>query len=396
MPKPLITNFKTLAATKLRRDALNIWTAGVQAVETQKVIRSAVKRQGNTLTIGRKKYQLNDYQRIYLVGIGKASFDAALALEKILKSKIKGGVVLCTVPGELQYAQCVTGTHPLPSAVNVRATAQIVSLLKQADSQDLIITVVSGGGSALLCQPYQITCDQVSRITQLLMKKGATIRELNTARKHLSEIQGGQFVRLAHPATVISLIFSDVPGDNLDEIASGPTVLDKTTAHDAARILQKYNVLNECRLPHCQVLETPKDKKLFKNVHNELLVTNKLAIQAMARKAEQLGYQPKILSAKLQGEARLIGKKLAQAVKPGQALIAGGETTVLVKNGGQGGRNQEVALGALEHLPANALVLSGASDGIDNSPVAGALVDGLVQQKAEKKTTFGRGLSKGQ
>jgi glycerate-2-kinase len=215
------------------------------------------------------------------------------------------------------------------------------------------------------------------------MQKGATIQEMNTVRKHISEIQGGQFVRLAFPATVVGLIFSDVPGDDLSMVASGPTFLDTTTAKDAKRILEKYQVLTVCKLPQCHLIETPKDPYLFERVSNFCVVSNAIATTAMMKEAKRLGYKPVLYSNNLQGEAREKGKMFVELVKPGEVLIAGGETTVQIRGSGIGGRNQEFALGALSSLHEDSLVLSCASDGIDHSSVAGAFVDDLVKQKAK-------------
>lgn len=381
-----ILNEKQLATTKLRRDALNIVRAGIDAVETGKVLKQAVRRNGETLTVGKKSYRLDRYRRIFVIGIGKAAFDAVKALESILGSRITDGVVLDVKGGKLTRVKSLVGTHPLPSHTNIRATAEILGIVKGATAEDLVITVVSGGGSALLCWPHQLECDDVTKINRLLMHRGATIHELNTVRKHISEIQGGQLAWMAHPATVVGLIFSDVPGDDISMVASGPTVLDTTSVQDAQRIMMKYDVLRLCQLDHCDLRETPKHPQFFDHVHNELVVGNGTAVQAMAQRARRLGYDPIIYSTTLDGEAREAGRLIASLLKPGHALIVAGETTVTVRGKGQGGRNQELALGALATLPPASLVLSMASDGIDNSPVAGAFVDdGVKQQVRDKK-----------
>lgn len=377
-----ILNEKTLATTKLRRDALKIVRAGLEAVETKMMVGRVVHRQGERLTIGKRVYRLDRYRRIFVIGIGKAAFDAAQALESILGSRITDGVVLDVKGGRLLRVKSLVGTHPLPSHTNIRATAEILGIVKGATAQDLVITIVSGGGSSLLCWPHQLECDDVTKITRLLMRHGATIHELNTVRKHISEIQGGQLAWMAHPATVVGLIFSDVPGDNISMVASGPTVLDTTTVKDAQKIMKKYDVLRLCALEHCDLRETPKQPEFFKHVHNELVVGNTTAAQAMLNRARALGYDPVVYSTTLDGEASEVGQLLASLLKPGQALIAAGETTVTVHGKGSGGRNQEVALGALATLPVDGLILSMASDGIDNSPVAGAFVDQRVKERA--------------
>lgn len=380
-----ILNQKTLATTSLRRDALRIMKAGIQAVETGAVVKKRVSRTGEKLLIDKKSYRLDRYERIFVVGVGKASYDAGKALESILGDRITDGIVLDVKGGKLRYLKSLVGTHPFPSHTNIRATAEMLGILKGVTAKDLVITVISGGGSALLCWPHQLECDDVTKITQVLMKRGATIHELNTVRKHISEIQGGQLAGLAYPATVVSLIFSDVPGDDISMVASGPTVLDVTTVKDAQRVMKKYQVLDLCRLEKCDLRETPKDPLLFSHVQNVLMVSNEVAVEAMKKKAKELGYAPVVYSTQLDGEAREAGKLFASLVKPGQALIGAGETTVTIRGTGDGGRNQEFALGALETLPPQSLLLSLASDGIDNGPMAGALIDDQVKKVVQEK-----------
>lgn len=381
--KHILKNYTSIATTKLRRDALAIVEAGLHAIETQHAVNLIVSLKKDVLKIGEKTYKLKSYKRIFVVGIGKASLETALALEKILGDRITDGIVLDVKKGKLKHMKSIAGTHPFPSYENIRATGEIVGLLKAVDSQDLVIAIISGGGSALLCWPYQLECNDVTAITRALMQKGATIREINTVRKHISEIQGGQFVRLAYPATIAGLIFSDVPGDDLSMVASGPTFLDTTTAKDAKRILEKYHVMTVCKLSQCHLIETPKDPLLFERVSNICVVSNSIATAAMMKEAKRLGYKPVLYSNDLQGEAREKGRMFAELVKPGEVLIAGGETTVQIRGSGSGGRNQEFALGALSSIGERTLVLSCASDGIDHSSVAGAFVDGLVKQKSK-------------
>lgn len=375
MPK-IIKNYAELGITGLRRDALKIFEAGLLAVETKNALRSLVRRSGSMLTVGRKKYDLKKFDHVYVVGFGKASLTAAEELEKIMGNRITDGIVLDTRKGKLKKIRSIVGTHPLPTPKNVEAAGLVVDMLKRADTKDLILAIVSGGGSALLCRPYGLSCVDLSFITKTLMHRGADIKEMNTVRKHLSEILGGEFVRLAYPAKVCGLIFSDVPGDDISFVASGPTVLDKTTVDDAAEVLAKYDIVKACSLPGCDLRETPKDKTFFKNVHNELVVGNSAAVSAMAKEAKRLGYRPSVLGEEVCGEAREVGQFLACNVKAGEALIAGGETTVTVTGTGAGGRNQELALGALPYVDPGTLVSSCASDGIDNTtPVAGAIAD---------------------
>jgi glycerate-2-kinase len=218
------------------------------------------------------------------------------------------------------------------------------------------------------------------------MRRGADIYETNAVRKHLSEILGGQFARLAYPAKICALIFSDVLGDDVSMVASGPTVLDKTTVKDAAAVLAKYDVIKACSLPGCDLRETPKDKIFFKNVQNTLVVGNRAAVRAMEKAAERLGYEAVVLGEEVSGEAREVGRFFAMNARPGTALIAGGETTVTVAGEGRGGRNQELALGALGCIKPGVLVAACASDGVDNAtPAAGAVVDELLLREIAAK-----------
>ena len=386
MPKERkIKNYEKLATTKLRQQALSIIEAGLRAVDTTQVVRSSVKLNGSVLTIQKKRYDLNKYDRVFVIGIGKASHDAAAELERILKARIKGGLVIDTKQGSLKQIEYVRGTHPLPSAKNVRTTAKIVDMLRDLKENDLVLTIVSGGGSALLAQPCDLKSEHLIKVNDFLLRSGANIHEINTIRKHLSEVKGGQLAQLAFPATVAALIFSDVPGDDLSVIASGPTVMDKTTVKDAQRMLKKYHVFDKCKIPHCEVVETPKSPKYFSKVNNHLLVSNKVAAKAMAAKAKRFKFKPRILSTRLEGEASQVGLKLSRSVRYNEALIAAGETTVTVKAKGKGGRNQELVLGAVQKLPKNALICSVASDGIDNTLVAGAFVDEQVIDSMKKR-----------
>lgn len=369
--------------TQLRKDALAVLRAGIRAIRTEDAVARACRLSGDLLTIGKKRFDLRNFRRVFVIGIGKASLDAAKALETILGDRITDGIVLDVRSAKLRRIRSLAGTHPLPSMANTRATGEIIGLLKQVDSRDLVVTVVSGGGSTLLCWPYDLKCDDMAALTSELMRRGATIQEVNTVRKHTSEVLGGQFARLAYPATLVGLIFSDVPGDGLDVIASGPTVMDTTTVPDAERVMAKYDLLRACRLPNCDLRETPKDPALFRHVTNVLVVSNRVALDAMARAAKERGYRCRIGDVALVGEAREVGRALAETpVRAGEMILYGGETTVTVRGNGKGGRNQELVLGALAYVVDDGIVLSCASDGIDNSPVAGAIADAETRRKA--------------
>ncbi|OHA85122.1 MAG: hypothetical protein A2408_02705 [Candidatus Yonathbacteria bacterium RIFOXYC1_FULL_52_10] len=372
----IIQNRDTLATTPLREDALAILEAGYRALDTETVIRETVQISDSTLHVGEHSYNLDDYERIFLIGIGKCAADAGGALERILGDRITDGIIVDVRGTTLGRIRSFKGTHPLPSVENVAAAREVVALLEQATERDLILTVISGGGSALLCLPHDMSCEALEHITHALMKSGATIQELNTVRKHLSDIQGGQFAKLAHPARVVALIFSDVPGDDVSVIASGPTVRDDTTKEDAERILANYGVITMCVLPDCVVTETPKEEAWFEHVDNILVLTNMTALNAMKKEAQVRGYETEIVTAQITGEARTVGEDLARAATGTKTVrLYGGETTVTVRGEGKGGRNQEVVLGGLSFLSQSTVLVAAASDGWDNSEVAGAIGD---------------------
>jgi len=386
MKDRIIKNIDKLATTQLHKDALDVLEAGYEAINTEKVITSSIKVKDGHLSVEGRDINLSNYERVFFVGIGKCAADAAVVIERMIGDYITAGIVVDVRGVVLQKIKSYVGTHPLPSEANIVATQSIKEMLEGATERDLVLTVISGGGSALLCLPHDIGCKMLISITKMLMEKGATIEELNTVRKHTSLIQGGQFAKLAHPAQVTSLVFSDVPGNDIGVIASGPTVFDKTTKEDAQRVLAKYNVLTVCKLPGCDVFETPKEEKYFTKVDNILLLTNKTALSAMKSRAEDLGYRSLVAYDKVEGDANIVGQLIAAQAKQGTCLLYGGETTVIVKSSeGEGGRNQELVLGALPHLKEDMVIVAAASDGWDNSDMAGAIGDKALFQKAKEE-----------
>ncbi|MEK7062889.1 MAG: DUF4147 domain-containing protein [Patescibacteria group bacterium] len=382
-----ILNLEKLAVTDARKDALTILEAGLQAIDTKKVMREILNwdSESKTLCVKDTKVCFGDFEHIYCVAIGKCAREAAVVIEETLGENLTGGIVLDVESGAFQKFISRVGTHPLPSAQNVSATDEIMALLKEATERDLILAVVSGGGSSLLCSPYNTNCEAIASITAALMKAGANIYELNTVRKHLSTAQGGQLAKIAYPARIIGFVFSDVLGGDLSVVASGPFSKDLTTVEDAANILNKYNILNICQLPDCQLTETPKEDKYFKNTSLFLTVDNHKALEAMKIAAQKLGLDAKIETSNLYGEAREAGERLAKKIlAPKQVLLFGGETTVTVHGAGIGGRNQELALSALPFVEAKTLVLSAASDGRDNTDAAGAIADSYSKEKARE------------
>lgn len=381
-----IRNYSQLATSKLRRDALGIIEEAYSSINTKKIIEKNVKlRKSGFLYIKDNWIDLKKYRRVYLIGIGKAAYSSVNVLENILGDYITDGIVLDIYGGPLKKVKSMVGDHPYPTETNVSATRQIIGLLQTAKEEDLILTIITGGGSALLCSPYQISCDTKAAMVHALMDAGATIQEINTVRKHLSDIKGGHFARLAYPAKVVSLIFSDVPGDDLDMIASGPTVLDTSTVQDAAKILAKYDVLKVCKLPNCELQETPKDPKYFRRATNIVIANNKIPLEAMGKQARKLKYKVEVLSSEVGGPASEIAKRLVFSSKPRTALLAAGETTVKVVGKGLGGRNQHLVLSALKYLKEGQVIVSVNSDGFDFTPHAGAIADKETLAKAKRK-----------
>ena len=382
----LIQNFEALARTSLRSDALAILEAGYDAVNTPKVIREEVTLKGNDICVKQLNICVTDYERVFVIAIGKCAVDAAQVLEEILGDHLTDGIVLDVKSGVFGKLSSFVGSHPFPTSENVTVTESIAKMLRGLTEKDFVITVISGGGSSLLCLPYETTCEMLHTVTEQLMHRGASIQELNTVRKHLSDIQGGQLAHMAYPATVLSLILSDVPGNDIGYVASGPTVLDDTTKDDALRILTKYEIDPSAPQYGLTLKETPKDPRFFANVHNILVSTNERALEAMAREARARDYTPSVVSTTYAGENRALGEMLATTeLAPGACLLYGGETTVTVQEGGKGGRNQELPLAALPHITDHRVVIAAASDGWDNSDAAGAIADLPAQERAREK-----------
>ncbi len=381
----IIKNFDRLATSDLRRRALTIAEAGFAAIDTKAAVRRTVKynQQKQILEVGDKRYRLADFERVMCIGFGKAAFDAVSELQNILGDKIKCGFVIDLKEGSLGNIVCKVGTHPYPTKVNIEATKELLAMLSDCTEKDLVLCVVSGGGSALLCYPHEMSCEAEVAIISALTVKGATIQELNTVRKHISRVKGGNLAKLMYPASVISLIFSDVPGDDISMVASGPTVVDKTFMKDAAAVLKKYDVLEACQMPSCKLTETPKQAKYFEKVQNVLAVSAKQALAAMKDAAENLGYDVKIFSDSFQGVARELGSQIISANKIGQCLLGAGESSVKISGKGKGGRNQEMALAALSSVAENQVLVCAASDGHDNTDAAGAVVDTGVLTRAK-------------
>lgn len=379
----VIKNFDQLATTPLRRDGLEILEAGYEAVMPAKVLAETVKREGDILRVGDEQINLAEYERVFFVAAGKCAVATATALEPLILDKLTAGLVLDVVTGNFQKIKSLVGTHPVVSEQNLTATKEIVAMLTGLSVKDLVLLAISGGGSALLTMPRALNLTQVKELTELAFSKGMTIEDLNIVRRHLSLVKGGGLAKILYPAAAVALIFSDVPGNDLATIASGPTVFDKTSVSEAQAVIAKYGVFDILSWPGFELVETPKEEKYFAAVKNILLLTNEMGLMAMKTRAEELGYASYLEDESLEGNAGEIGRNLVKTKLPAKScFIYGGETTVIYNKGSfgtskrvVGGRCQELALSALSNMPAGELLIAVASDGWDNTEAAGALAD---------------------
>ena len=387
-----------------------ILAAALGAVEPAAAVRRNLHRQEDQLVIAGRAYHLDRYHRVFIVGAGKAAYPMASQAARQLENKLSGGILVVKegYSGEVPGITLHQAGHPIPDERGLRATREIIDLLQSAGEDDLVLCLISGGGSALLTSPADgLTLDDLQRITALLLACGADITEINTLRKHLDEVKGGKLARYAYPAQLVTLIFSDVIGDPLEVIASGPTVADPTTYQDALGILERYGIQEATPpaiLAHLQrglagsAPETPKPGEAsLVGVQNHLIANNLLAAEAAVERARDEGFNTLLLTTYLQGEARQAGRFLAavarQVAASGQPLprpaciVAGGETTVTLHGGGWGGRNQEVALGAVADVAGleGVLLITLATDGGDGpTDAAGAVVMGNTASRAHQ------------
>lgn len=406
----LLENTPSQKLRRLRRDALDILEAAVEEVDPRRAILRHITREGNLLRACGIELDMGRFRRILVVGGGKAGGAMAEALEELIGDKITAGVVNILRGTKIGYSydriELREASHPIPAEDGVRGVTKMLELIKGLNQDDLVIVLISGGGSALMADPAEgVNLEELRELTEMLLRCGATINELNAVRKHLSMIKGGQLARRAYPATILGLIISDVVGDPLDVIASGPTAPDPTTFKDAYEILRKYGLWDRVaesirsRITaglKGMVEETPKPgDKIFNRVFNLIVGSNMTAAKAAASKASTLGYKTLILSTRVEGEARHVGKVYGgvasevaasgNPIPPPAALVLGGETTVTVTGKGKGGRNQEAALSSAYKIEGlNAVIACLATDGIDGpTDAAGAIVDGTTINRAE-------------
>ena len=395
----LVKNGETSSLKEARKDVLNILNAAINSIDPYNCVKSIF--QNKKITLNSKSFNVFDFENVFLVGFGKASIGMTQAVCNSID--IKEGLVITNDPGRKVKSNKVknmVGSHPIPDEKSILATEKTIELIKKVGEKDLLIVLISGGGSALLCKP-RISLEDLQKTTNLLLKSGADIRHINTIRKHLSHVKGGQLVKNTN-CTIISLVISDIIGDPLDFIASGPTYPDYTTFDDAKNILKKFELWDKIPLSVKKIIrkgcekviaETPKmGDPVFKKVHNFIVANNKIACESAKEKAEQLGYKSTILTTALDGEAKKVGRFLVEKAKnhftnnDKVLFIAGGETTVNVKGNGKGGRNQEMVLSTIELLKDSDIVFASmGSDGIDGaSDAAGAIADQFTIKKASE------------
>ena len=385
------------------QSAIEIFMHALEAVSPSTLIRNHVGWQSSNLNISGNIVALKSSSKLFVIGAGKASALMAGTLEEILDDAITDGIVVTKHEHGLPLSQIqlIEAGHPIPDENSVRATEEIGKLVSDLTTDDVVVFLLSGGASSLLADyPKGSNLAEVQQVFDLLLKSGADIHEMNTVRKHISNVKGGQLAKHIYPAQLYSLILSDVIGDDLDVIGSGPTVADKSTFKDAWDVLTNYDIIHNMPAAIRQYIkdgcegnipDTPKEgDECFINARNIIIGSNKIALEAAASKASELGYHRVIVTNTLKGEASVLGKRIAkQAIEykgPVPAcLLYGGESTVTIRGNGLGGRNMEFALAAGIEISShpNITILSAGTDGTDGpTNAAGAVVHAAVMKKA--------------
>ena len=393
---------------KLGEDACNIMASAIRAVDPYECIKDNIKYNGQSLIIGEDLIFTDDLDRIFVIGLGKASVPMAVSVIDILGNKINFAAVVTKNKVFEKFndygekLKVLFGGHPVPTEESIRATKLILDFIPKLTSRDLVIVLISGGGSALFTAPVAgVSLDDFQEMTEILLKSGAEIKEINTMRKHLDDVKGGRLALRLEPARVFTLILSDVVGDRLDMIASGPTVPDPTYFKDALAIVEKYHLKEKLPPSIVSYLKIGEEGKVaetlkpefVKNFYlkNILVGSNYLSAKAGYDRARALGYRSLILSTYVTGETRnaaeflegIVNSEITHSIplKKPACLILGGETTVKVMGNGLGGRNQDLALHLVETISGipNLLFISLATDGEDGpTDAAGAAIDGSV------------------
>ncbi|HTE25654.1 glycerate kinase type-2 family protein [Flavitalea sp.] len=383
------------------QDAKEIFMAGVGSVQPARLIPGHVSLNKDLLIVGDRSFRREALGKVIIIGAGKASAAMAVAVERVLMPVISAGLIITKYGHSLplEKIECLEAGHPVPDSNGIEATLKILSLVENLEKNDLVIFLVSGGASALMADvPPGLSTEALQDLVRLLLASGATIDEINCIRKHLSLVKGGHLAKKVFPANLVSLILSDVNGDELSVIASGPTVSDPSTFSEAIEILNKYNLAARVQPAILRFLqdgtnglvpETPKPgDPAFGNTSNFLIGTNGVSLQAACKAATEKGYHPLILNTRLEGEAEEQAAKFVETcllytgTKPA-CLLMGGETTVTIRGKGMGGRNQHFVLAALCELIKKdvdpnqvPVILSGGTDGTDGpTDAAGAMID---------------------
>lgn len=394
----------------LREQGEKIIRAALKAVDPFLLVKNSLKKEGQFLYADGWECDLSQIKRIFVVGGGKASARMALGVEEILLDRVFSGVVISkkNYSTKLKKIELVFGGHPIPDEDSLKGTKRIIDLLSTAQEDDLVIVLISGGGSSLLVSLVEgISLEDKKKMTDLLLKSGADIKEINTIRKHISTVKGGRLARWAYPATILSLILSDVIGDPLNAVASGPTAFDNTTFSDCIKILKRYNLIDKTPKSILQFLERnfngkenetlKADDPIFKKVKNIIIGSNSLALKEAEKKAKELGFNTLIFSSSVSGDTAFAARQHAQLAKrikeknapinPPACVISGGETTLKVKGNGLGGRNQEFVLVSAMEIEGldDVVIFSINTDGADGpTEAAGAFCDGKTIFKAKE------------
>jgi glycerate 2-kinase len=392
----VIQNREELATTRARELALDCVGAGIEAAHPRQVVRSSVSLDDDNLTVGDTIYDLSAYDEVLLVGAGKATGGVATGLADILGDRLSGGAIVTTESVAIPGVESVEGGHPVPTEASVAGARRVLELADRADAATLVLAVITGGGSALLTAPAQgVALSDIQAVTDAMLEAGVGIHDINAVRKHLSAVKGGLLARRAAPATVCTLICSDVVGNDLSVIASGPTVPDDSTYADARDVLDRHGIDEPATVRGRleagvagEIPETPDTSDpAFERVDTHVLADGMTALRAAREVADEAGYRTLVLSSRLRGEAREAARVHAgiaeechatgTPVEPPAVLLSGGEVTVSVSDDGVGGPNTEFALAsALELTAAGTTVAAVDTDGIDGrADAAGGLVD---------------------
>lgn len=398
-PEKFLT--RSLAAAPWGMDVTRILAAAIEAVDPYQAVTRAFNMAGEQIHIGGRTYHLRRYRRIFLVGAGKAGLPMAQAVADKLGHSLADGLVIVKEgyggPERVGPVRILEAAHPIPDQRGIAATEQMLALLEQTTQDDLVLMVLSGGGSALLTRPVEgVSLADIQETTSILLRSGADITEVNSLRKLLDRVKGGGLAKAAAPAPVVGLILSDVVGDPLGMIASGPTVIELGKRHAGLDVVEKYKLADSLPEAVRQVLESPIQPPPFmpRQPNNLLVGNNEIAARGAIAQAEKLGYTTELLTTTQQGEARLVGEQMARRLRQSAQAggrrpalwVVGGETTVTIRGTGRGGRNQEMALAGVQILDGvpGAVLVALATDGGDGlSDAAGAVVTAETCRRAQ-------------